>query len=112
MTAAQATDLSSRYLRAALWMAAAQYVVVFALIKMETHLAVVVVVVLGAMFIASNLATERYLWRRNRARIGAMLDPFTGEIPGGRIPFPPRFGYGVAAWLTAEVALVAYLAAR
>ena len=104
-------DLSSRVLRAALWASAAHYVAIAVLLKMYTHIPLVVAVVLGVLGMASNVAIERYLWRRNRARLSQFVNPVTGELPGGRLPLPWRVRWGLPLWVLALTAAVVYLAA-
>lgn len=108
---AQRFDLSCRALRAVLWAGAVYYVAFAALLKIYAHVPVVVAVVLGVLGVAGNIAIERYLWRRNRARVSQLIDPFTGELPGGRLPLPWHLRWGLPLWSVALIALVVYLAA-
>ncbi|HEY1775309.1 MAG TPA: hypothetical protein VGG41_04030 [Solirubrobacteraceae bacterium] len=70
---ARQVDLAARWLRFALWAAAAHYVVLFALIKLYTRVPLAVVIALGVVAVAGNIAFERNLWRRNQARLGPLL---------------------------------------
>lgn len=104
-------DLSSRILRVALWASAAHYVAMAVLLKVYTHIPLVGAVVLGVLGVASNVAIEQFLWRRNRARLAQFIDPFTGELSGGRLPLPWRVRWGLPLWVGALIAAVVYLAA-
>jgi hypothetical protein len=108
---AQQVDLSGRLLRAVLWLSAAYYAAIAALLKLYAHIPLVVAVVLGVVGVVGDLAVERHLWRRNQERLSQLLDPVTGEPPGGRLPLPAQVRYGLPLTAVALVAVVIYLAA-
>ncbi|MGH2849061.1 MAG: hypothetical protein ACRDLP_00415 [Solirubrobacteraceae bacterium] len=79
--------------------------------KVYTHIPLAVAVVLGVLCVAGNLAIDRSLWRQNRVRLSKVVDPVTGELPGGRLPIPPWVRCGFPLWALALIAIVLYLAA-
>ena len=91
---AQWVDLSHRLLRAAPWLSAVYYAAIAALLKLYTHIPLVIAAVLGTLGVVGDLAVERHLWHRNRARLSQLLDPVTGELPSGRLPLPMQVHSG------------------
>jgi hypothetical protein len=104
-------DLSCRLLRAVFWASAVHWVAAVALLKIYAPIPLAVAVVLGVLGVAGNLAIERSLWRRNQLRLSQVVDPVTGELPGGRLPLPWRVRYGFPLWSVVLIAAVIYLAA-
>ena len=94
-----------------LWASAVHWAAAVALLKLYLHIPLAAAVALGVLGVAGNLAVERSLWRRNQVRLSQVLDPITGELPGGRVPLPLRVRYGLVAWSVGLVAIVVYLAA-
>jgi hypothetical protein len=97
-------------MRAAIWASAFHWAAAAALLMVYAHISFGVALAVGAVGVISNLAIDRYLWRRNHPRVAPFLDPMTGELPGGRLPLPWQTRYALPAWALVVIATVTYLA--